>query len=455
MRLPRQHLFWWHPPILLVCLVVGRLAYAAEYIQQESPPPVTAEDLNVSIDYAFTEAPSPDRSRLMNLKQFLEDKPEFWRNARVSLELRNYLFERRNSSDNKPEAYVIGGKLSFESGLWNNFGVKVSHYNSTKIDADGPDTGLLAPGQENINVLGEANLHYRFTDKFLEGSELSFYRQTLNLPFINKRDIRQVPSTHQGYLLSRKNSELDYVVGHLTKFKRFDSKDFIPMAQAAGAADSDKGVSVAGFRETFGDGITLGAANYFGWDTFNTFFAEGTYHAELTEKLDLRLSGQFTDQRSVGDNLVDDFDTHQIAAAAVFGWRGAIMTIAGSVVDNGSRIRKPWGGSPSYLSIQRHDFDRAGEKSVLFGLSYNTGFFSSAGVSSFINVARGWDARDPLTGALSPDRIEYDITVDYKPPTGFLEGLWIRARYNYIDIENDGDRVYDFRLIINYTLPIL
>ena len=53
------------------------------------------------------------------------------------------------------------------------------------------------------------------------------------------------------------------------------------------------------------------------------------------------------------------------------------------------------------------------------------------------------------------DQTEYDFTVDYKPPTGFLEGLWIRARYLYIDIENDGDRVYDFRLIINYTLPII
>ncbi len=48
-----------------------------------------------------------------------------------------------------------------------------------------------------------------------------------------------------------------------------------------------------------------------------------------------------------------------------------------------------------------------------------------------------------------------DLTVDYKPPGGFLQGLWIRARYNYIDIEDSGEDVHDVRLIVNYTLPFL
>ncbi len=60
-----------------------------------------------------------------------------------------------------------------------------------------------------------------------------------------------------------------------------------------------------------------------------------------------------------------------------------------------------------------------------------------------------------MTGIGLPDHTEYDITVDYKPPKGFLEGLWIRARYNRIDTEGDNTEVYDFRLIINYTMPFL
>jgi len=73
---------------------------------------------------------------------------------------------------------------AFESGWWNNFAVRTAFYNSTEIDADGPDTGLLAPGGENINVLGEATLRFRITDSILEGSTINLYRQTLNLPFM-------------------------------------------------------------------------------------------------------------------------------------------------------------------------------------------------------------------------------------------------------------------------------
>ncbi|MFB3103617.1 MAG: OprD family outer membrane porin, partial [Pseudomonadales bacterium] len=392
---------------------------------------------------------------LEDFKELLEDEAEFWRDAKFSFDLRSYLFERRNSSVDKPEAFVIGGQLSFESGWWNNLRFKVSHYNSTELDADGPNTGLLASGQDTINILGEANLRYRFTSTPLEGSVAKLGRQTLNLPFINKHDIRQLPATHEAYTISRVDSELDYIVGHITKFKNYDSDEFVDMAEAAGATGANEGVSVAGARYTVREGITIGAANYYGHETFNTFFAEGTYHTQLTKTLDVRVSGQFTDQRSVGDNLIGDFDTWQFAAKAALGWRGAIITVAGSVVDDQAGIRKPWGGTPSYLSIQRLDFDRANEKSLLFGLSYNTGFFSSMGVSSYLNIARGWGAEDPATGMDMADRTEYDFTVDYKPPEGFLQGLWIRARYNYIDVEGDGEEVHDVRLIINYTLPLL
>ncbi len=445
----------WRLPTLVVCLVASEAVFAAEYISQEYPQPASAEELEVAIEHAFAKRRISDRFLMKNLGAFLEDKPEFWRDATIHFDTRSYLFERRNSATNKPEALVTGGEFSFESGWWNDLRLKASYYNSTKIDASGPDTGLLAPGQENISVLGEANLTYRINSGLLEGSVVTLFRQALELPFINKHDIRQVPATHEAYTIGRAEGQLKYIVGHITKFKDYDSEEFVEMAEAAGAADSNRGVSIAGARYDIGEGTTVGGAIYYGADTFNTVFLEGTYHRSLARNLDMRVAAQFTDQRSVGEQLVGDFDTRQFAATAVLGWRGALVTIAGSVVDDDAGIRKPWGGTPSYLSIQRLDFDRAGEKSVLFGLSYNTEYFSSLGLSSFINIARGWDARDALTGAPVPDRIEYDITLDYKPPTGFLEGLWLRARYNLIDTEGDDDKVHDFRLIINYTIPLI
>ena len=442
-------------PVMLAWLCASTTGHAVEYIRQESPQPGSAGEIQEPIDYAFTEVPLSDRFLMKKTKKRLEDQPEFWRDASFSFDLRNYLFERYNSADDKPEAFAIGGQLAFESGWWKNFGVRTAFYNSTKIDADGPDSGLIAPGQENINILAEAKLRYRITDSILKGSVVNLYRQTLTMPFVNKHDIRMLPATYEAYTLSRKNTKLNYMVGHITKFKDYDSDKFVSMSEAAGAADSDKGVTAIGGRYSVTGQYSFGAGFLFGWDTFDTFFTEGTYTTTITDNADVRLSTQLTKQRSSGDELVGHFSTHQFAAKSAFGWRGFIITLAASITDDGANIRKPWGGSPTYISLQRADFDRANEKALLLGLSFNSLLFSSSGLSTFINIAHGTDAKDPATGLALPDRTEYDITVDWKPPEGFLEGLWVRARYNHIDNEGDGVNNRDYRLILNYTLPFL
>ena len=62
-------------------------------------------------------------------------------------------------------------------------------------DKDG--TKLLAPGQEPINVLGEA-----FGAVRVLGQTITGYRQLINRPFINPQDNRMVPNTFEGYTLT-------------------------------------------------------------------------------------------------------------------------------------------------------------------------------------------------------------------------------------------------------------
>jgi hypothetical protein len=299
--------------LIILWLAFSQLSQAAEYISVESPPPASAGKLNVPIDYAFRERPLQDRFLLTGLKESLEDKPSFWRDARVDLDFRTYSFDRRSSSPVKREAWAAGGQFTYDSGRWNDFGIRAAYYNSTELDSAGGDTGLLARGPENISVIGEANLNYQFTDNFLKGSVVQLYRQTLSLPYINKHDIRMLPATHEGYTIQRDNSSLDYIVGHLTKFKDYDSKDFVYMSEAAGARGTTKGLTMAGARVPINEELTIGAVSYYGWDTFNTFFAEATYSKVLFGDLDFRLASQFTNQKSVGDDLVGDFDTNHFA----------------------------------------------------------------------------------------------------------------------------------------------
>ncbi len=426
---------------------------AAEYLRQDQPVSSSAGGLEDPLTHAFQKKEGSDDYLLSSLKTALADSASFWRNAKLEVDLRGYRFERSNTVTPDAKASAVGGQMRFTSGNWRNLSLTAAWYNSIDVDSNRGPSGLTTRPGKNINVLGEANLRYDFKDSVLSGSRLTLYRQTLSLPYLNKNDIRMLPSTHEGYTLGRENSDLDYIVGHITRFKSYRSDRFVHMSEAAGAVNSDDGVSLAGVQVPVTPHGSLGVINYYGWNTFNTVYLEASYHRVVAGDLDMRLSGQHTDQRSTGDELVGDFSTYHSTARVALGWRGAVLRLGGSTTSKKSGIRAPWGGKPSYLSLMRSDFDRPGEDAILLGFSYNTEYFSSMGLSSYVNIAHGRNARN-LNAQKAPHRTEYDLTIDYKPPSGLLEGLWARLRYAYLDTSGSGT-VHDVRLILNYSIPLL
>ena len=67
--------------------------------------------------------------------------------------------------------------------------------------------------------------------------------------------------------------------------------------------------------------LNFGAINYYVPDTWNIFYTEGNYTWPLTDKLGLKLQGQFTEQDSVGgDNLIGKFDTRVGGAQAALSY---------------------------------------------------------------------------------------------------------------------------------------
>ncbi|MGI9288487.1 MAG: OprD family outer membrane porin, partial [Pseudomonadales bacterium] len=176
----------------------------------------------------------------------------------------------------------------------------------------------------------------------------------------------------------------------------------------------------------------------------------------LGDELDFRVSVQYTRQSSTGDELIGDFNTDSGGVQLALGWQDFIFKVAGTVTSNDFGVQKPWGGTPSYLSIQRLDFDRAGERAYLLGVAYNADRWIK-GLSGFATFAFGSDAEVAETGIDLPDRNEFDFTIDYKPKNGILRGFWIRARANFIATEGDDEDIgdiRDFRVIVNYPIRL-
>jgi hypothetical protein len=375
----------------------------------------------------------------------------FWKEASLTLKPRSYYFDRKRDGAADSQAWAAGGALEYGTGWYRNrLQLGATLHTSQKLygpdDKDG--TLLLKSGQNGFTVLGESHITARLGEQVMS----RLYRQDINLPYLNRQDNRMVPNTFEAYLLfDDADPAFNYAGGHVRQMKRRNETDFISMSEAAGARGADKGVSMLGALYRFTDDIDIGAINYHGWDTMNIFYTEAHSAWRLTDVLALRLAAQYTDQRSVGDERIGDFETSVIGAKAAVSYKNAILTLAFSSVNNDSGIRNPWGGYPGYLSLIHKDFNRAGEDAWLIGLSYDFTRLGLPGLSAFTNFASG---DTPDSGArASDDQKEFDLTVDYRFSDA-LEGLWIRARTAHVEQDGDEADSQDYRLIVNYSVPL-
>jgi hypothetical protein len=255
----------------------------------------------------------------------------FWQDAKIKLHLRNFYFNRERYDDSEAEAWAQGVDLSFKSGYFmDRFAVGAVFYSSIKLEGDdyeqgnglldsdlgdyrlrfdySRDTGLTRfweqpVHQDSFGVLGQIYGEFRILDSL----QLSVGRRDYNTPYVNMHDVRMVPKTFEGISLAgshegKEGSEWRYGLGYLTKMKGWTDSSFDWMSGDVGV-DKDRGLFVGGANYST-KRWSLGAIDYYMDDVINIFYTEGSYKWELTPKFSLKLSAQFSDQSSVGDNLI-------------------------------------------------------------------------------------------------------------------------------------------------------
>jgi len=430
-----------------------RPGWAQEAILHDRTFPEAAELAPGVLARAFEER-LEKKTLFPELKGLLENQSPFLRDTELLAHFRTYFLDKHDLNGSENEAWAAGGWLRYRSGwLLDTFRIGATVYTSQPVYApeDKDGTGLLATGQEGYTVLGEAYATLRYGDHRLTG-----YRQLVDTPYVNGDDSRMTPNTFEGATLLGRVSWLQYGLGYLTEMKKKNTEAFVPMGQAAGVSGGDQGLAFAGIRIEPGGGFSIGAINHYVNDVINIAYAEADYVRRLGPDLKLTVGAQFTDQQSVGDDLLTGSSFHvQVGGARVaLSYAGATLTAAFSVTGSGANIQKPFGSYPGYLSLLESDFDHAGETAWLVGLAYDFGRVGVPGLSGFFNFAQGTGARNPSTGQPVADEREYDLTIDYRVARkGWLEGLWFRVRGGIL--EQGGSTQKEIRLILNYAFPVL
>jgi hypothetical protein len=436
---------------------------AQEAVSQEEPTATSVEESVTPLERSFMER-SPRPGLFPQLKEELKDTDPFFRDTKLDVNLRTYSFYRDNYPNSTPqvnEAWAIGGALSYKSGWFlNHFGIGAVGYLSEPLY--GPDnrdgTQLLKNGQKGYAVLGQ--LYGRV--KLIEDNYLNLYRYEYNTPYINKDDGRMTPKTFEGYTFVGSSGGKDgapgfrYGGGYITKIKERNSEDFVWMSRDAGAP-VDSGVGVGGVLFTLGR-FSLGAIDYYCDDVLNIGYAEAKYTWPVTRKLGLLFAAQFTDQRSVGDDLLKGyaFSVNQVGMKTEMSYAGALFSLAFTTASSGADLQNPWSSYPGYTSVQVKDFNRAEEKAFLVKAAYDFTALGLEGVTAYALFVYGWDRINPTTGRDVANEKELDLDLQWKPKSGFFKSFWPRLRYGVVR-QNEGakDYIHDFRIILNYDFSLL
>jgi hypothetical protein len=433
---------------------------AQEVISQEEPTPSSVEEDTTPMGRTFQGKPEIPRF-FPWLKEQLKDTPPFFRDTKFNINIRTYFFDREQYDNSENEAWALGGSISYQSGWFlDHFGVGGVLYTSWPLygpdDKDG--TLLLKPGQEDYTVVGQ--LYGRV--KLVEDNFINIYRYEYNTPYINKNDNRMTPNTFEGYTFTGAYGGKDntpkftYGGGYIDKIKERNSDRFVWMSQDAGA-DVNRGVFLGGGNFSL-KGFKIGAIDYYSDDIINIGYAESSYVIPVTERLGLLFAAQFTDQRSVGGDLLKgySFSTNQFGVKGEMSYGGGVLTLGYTTDSDGADLQSPWSGYPGYTSVQVQDFNRAGEDAFIVKASYDFTRLGVEGVTMYALYVRGWGRVDPITKNSVPDEQEFDVDLQWRPQWEFLKGLWLRTRYaNVHQYEGDNNTLHDFRVIVNYDIPLL
>jgi hypothetical protein len=446
--------------VAMVLLGAASRSWAQESIAQEEPPPASVEQSTTPIERSYRIF--PERPGVFPwLKEKIQDLPPFFRDTKLDLNLRTYYRNAKQFDGSRNEAWAGGGALSYRSGwLFDRLSVGAVLYTSQPLFApeDRDGTGLLKPGQEGYTVLGQLYGRVKVFDELF----LNLYRYTYDTPYLNRDDSRMTPKTFEGYTFQGTLGGADggpglrYGGGYVTKIKERDSDTFVWMSRDAGAM-VDRGVGLAGALFSYGRG-SIGAIDYYSDDIINIGYGEAKYVLPVSKDFGVLFAAQFTDQRSVGADLLKGFPfaTNQFGVKTEMSYRNALLTLAYTKNATGADLQNPWSGYPGYTSVMIQSFKGAGENAFMVKGSYDFSRLGAQGLTAYGLFVHGWGLVSPATKASLPNMNEVNADVQWRPEWSFLKGLWLRARYAFVQqYQGARDTSQEIRLIANYDFSLL
>jgi hypothetical protein len=381
----------------------------------------------------------------------------FVREAAFTAHFRSFWLDRTTPFPPGPAGGAAGGWLGYRSGwLFDAVQAGATMYTSMKVwTPEGANRSLLfAPGPESYAIFGEAYLSVK-----AGAHVVTAYRQRIDEPEVNLRDIRMTPNTFEAYGVRGALGPLSYYAAYVDRIKPVNGDRFIDVAQQAGAPlGVNSGLWLGTLRYAPNESLTARLSSYYGADLLASTYGDVAWTGRLGNGVSVQPGAQAMRQESVGADFMPGapFRAWSAGARGSVTFGGATLGLAFTTMGDEGAYRTPYGAWAGYTSMLLKDFNRAGERAIFLSMAYDFAAVGVKGLSVTNWLVFGAGARDAATGAPLSDNTEFDLTVDYRftdvrwPEA--LRPFWIRARTAQLWERLGGvdARTYDYRLVLNY-----
>ena len=156
-------------------------------------PQVFAQEVAEEDDRVIDEEPNQDTT-MDALGTDSTRSQWFFEDAELVLKPRTYYLHRGYDVADTRAGWALGGGLEFRSGWWQDR-IRLGATLATSQKLYGPEekdgTQLFKPGPESFSVVSEAYA----TVRLVGDHGIRVGRQTLDLPYLGKHDLRMIPNT--------------------------------------------------------------------------------------------------------------------------------------------------------------------------------------------------------------------------------------------------------------------
>lgn len=275
----------------------------------------------------------------------------------VSGQIRAVYVNQTNAASTDTYGTALGGKLKYETAVWNNLKAGVAVFASQKINlaSGNSDKSELNGDLFDLNGKSFAYMGEGYIDFSVNDFSLRVGRQEVNTPFADPDEVRLHPNRYEAAIATYSGIDKTTLIGGFISrwagydYSATDKTNFYKPAQES------HGAAVIGIKNASIDNLAL-QGWYYSIDKMTDIgYFQANYGMEFTEDTKLEIAVQYANYSEDRNASAEFSGTHGDVYGAMVSLNSGMVTVGAAYNEahneNGKMVNLGIGGGPFFTSM--------------------------------------------------------------------------------------------------------